>query len=176
MLDKRMIWPAAVTLIVGLVLGFAVTRWSDRHPGHLRVAARAQVQRERHRSKDQARVVQNRNWDPFAEMNRMQQEIDRSIQQTMQQLQVGSLGMPNAAASGYSSALDVRDRGDHFEVRADLPNADQKNVKVTTEGDRELRVSVTQQEEQKKMRTAARRASVNSVPTTNWLRYLSRQT
>ena len=147
MLGRAAIWLAVVMLIVGIALGFGVTRWSDRHPR--RFHAKAMARHERQVSR-QPVLVQNKDWDPFREMDRMQQDIDRSIHRTMQNLRMGSIDIPDLGATGYTSALDVRDRGDHFEVRADLPNADKKDVKVTTEGDREVRVNVTQHQEQKK--------------------------
>src|ERR1051326_4059407 len=84
-------------------------------------------------------------------MERMRQDIDAAIQRATRQLRVGTANIPGwNDAAGFSSALDVQDRGDHFEVRADLPNTDQKNVKVTSDGDREVRVDVTQQQQQTK--------------------------
>jgi len=150
----RSILLAVIMLIVGLLVGFGVTRWSDRHHDHLRGKVAATQQSDRHARAGQkpAYVENNDKWDPLTEMARMQQDIDRVIQRTQQQLRLGSFRLPDlntGQATGYTSALDVRDRGDHYEVRADLPNTDQKDVKVTTEGDREVHVSVTQREEQK---------------------------
>ena len=150
----RSILLAMVMLIVGLLVGFGLTRWSDRHHGHLRgkVAATQQTHGHAPAGQKPAYAKNNGKWDPLTEMDRMQQDIDRAIQRTQQQLRLGSFRLPDlntGQANGYTSALDVRDRGDHYEVRADLPNADQKDVKVTTEGDREVHVNVTQHEEQK---------------------------
>jgi HSP20 family molecular chaperone IbpA len=44
----------------------------------------------------------------------------------------------------------VRDRGDHFEVRAYLPDAESKDVKVTNDGDQTLRVSVSHRKQVRK--------------------------
>lgn len=155
-MSARSILLAVVTLLVGLAAGFGLTRWSDSHHDRLhgKVAGKEHGQ-QRHAEVAQtqpAYAKENDKWDPFAEMDRMQQDIDRAIQHTQQQLRLGSFHLPdlnNGSATGYTSALDVRDRGDHYEVRADLPSADQKNVKVTTEGDRELHVNVTRHDEQK---------------------------
>jgi HSP20 family molecular chaperone IbpA len=149
----RSISLAVVTLIIGLVVGFGLTRWSDRHSDriHGKVAAAA----PRHQARPNSAVAQNPDgWDPMAEMDRMQRDIDRAIQHATQQMRFGSsFQLPDFngdGTAGFTSALDVRDRGDHFEVRADLPNTDQKDVKVTTEGDRQVHVNVTQHAEQKK--------------------------
>jgi HSP20 family protein len=156
-------WLAVVMLIIGLVVGFGVTRWSDRHSDrfHGKMAAES---RHHHRDRDYdhdraqasqnpAFVQNNDHWDPLAEMDRMQQDIDRAIQRATQQMRFGSFHLPDLTSgqgtTGYTSALDVRDRGDHYEVRADLPNTDKKDVKVTTEGDREVHVNVTQHDEHK---------------------------
>ena len=144
---------AIIALIVGLVVGFAATHWSDRHVRHGTVATISHHPRA-DRVAPAAVNTNTRNtstqWDPMAEMNRMQQEIDQSIHHAMQQFRAGSFSLPDLSGPGYASSMNVRDKGDHFEVRADLPNADKKDVKVTTEGDREVRVNVTQHEEQDK--------------------------
>ena len=44
----------------------------------------------------------------------------------------------------------MRDRGDHFDVRAYLPDAETKDVKVKTEGDQAVRVSVGHRKQQKR--------------------------
>ena len=63
---------------------------------------------------------------------------------------MGAGAMPFTRDLGYTSSLDVRDRKDHFEVRAYLPDAETKDVKVKTEGDQTLRVSVSHRKQQKK--------------------------
>ncbi len=144
---------ALVTLIVGLAVGFGATHWADQgHHGrkHHQVAtARAGQDHSGARQANTA-AARDETWDPMTEMDRMQQEIDQSIHRAMQQFRNGSMPGPDgkALAPGYALTLDVRDKGDHFEVRADLPNADKKDVKVTTEGDRQVHVNVTQHEEQ----------------------------
>jgi len=151
MFTGRSIALAVITLIVGLALGFGLTRANDRHRHrmHSRVAAGHARKAD---ANQKPAVVQNKNhWDPMAELDQMQQDIDRTIQRATEQLRIGSsFDMPDLGrgTAGYSSALNVRDRGDHFEVRADLPNTDKKDVKVTTEGDREVHVNVTQHQEQ----------------------------
>ena len=148
---------AVIMLIVGLVAGFGLTRWSDRHH-HDRIATNGLSARGSHgqhharAGQNPAYVKNNDKWDPLAEIDRMQSDIDRAIQRTQQQFRIGSFHLPDLTTgqgAGYTSALDVRDRGDHFEVHADLPNTDRKDVKVTAEGDREVHVNVTQHEERK---------------------------
>ena len=52
--------------------------------------------------------------------------------------------------------MDVRDRGDHFELRAYLPCAETENVKVESEGEQAVRVSVSHRKQQKKEENGAR--------------------
>jgi HSP20 family protein len=140
---------AAIMLIIGLVVGGAAIHLMDRnhHSRHARMAA---VRLHYPRVDQTAPNARNNsgNWDPMAQMDRMQQEIDQSIHRAMQQFR--SVQLPDLSGPGFASTMDVRDKGDHFEVRADLPNVDKKDVKVTTEGDRQVRVNVTQHEEQDK--------------------------
>jgi HSP20 family molecular chaperone IbpA len=151
---------AVLTLIVGIAVGIGGTALTYHRHGratHQKFAARNYRRgHDRNFAAHQPVIAQNgnqnKNWDPFGNIDRMRQDIDRSIDRAMQQLQGGSAGImtPDWNASGYSSSLDVRDKGDHFEVRADLPNTDKEDVKVTTEGDRGVHVNVTQHQEQKK--------------------------
>src|SRR5437773_6522780 len=142
---RRFTFIGVLMLIIGIALGYGLSVWTHHYyrnragtitthyPGHNKAAPTV------------AANNRNQKWDPFAEMQRMQKDIDAAIQRATQQLRLGSASIPDwNGAAGFSSALDVRDRGDHYEVRADLPNTDQKDVKVTTEGDREVRVDVTQ--------------------------------
>lgn len=137
-------------LMIGLVLGYGISVWIHHHH-RSRVAARHYRPFD-HNNQAKPAIAANQNqnqkqWDPFADMQRMRQDIDAAIQRATQQMRLGSIPDWNSAA-GFSSALNVRDRGDHYEVRADLPNTDQKDVKVTTEGDRAIRVDVTQHQEE----------------------------
>ena len=137
---------AVVALIVGLVVGFAATRWSDQH--HRLRARTAMAHRHHPRADRTAANTQNDKWDPMAEMDRMQQEIDQSIHRAMQQVRGGGVETTGFVRTWLVPRRSMRDKGDHFEVRADLPSADKKDVKVTTDGDRQVRVNVTQHQEQ----------------------------
>ena len=151
-----------VMFIIGLVIGFAVGDLRERH--HARAYANGKWAADHHhrwanqnKNNNPAPAVagnKNQNSDAFTEMEQMRQQIDRDIQRATHRLNLGLSNLPDLNkmmnTNDFSSTLNVQDRGDHFEVRADLPNTDQKNVKVTTDGDREVRVDVTQQQEQTK--------------------------
>lgn len=52
--------------------------------------------------------------------------------------------------AGFASSIDVRDKGDHYEVHAFLPGADVNSVKVTADSNNVLRVAATQTKQEKK--------------------------
>ena len=52
--------------------------------------------------------------------------------------------------AGYSSSFNLRDRNDHYELRAYLPDVNASDVNVRINNDRTLHVSVTQRKQQKK--------------------------
>jgi HSP20 family protein len=157
---RRFTLIGVLMLVIGIALGYGLSTWTHHHHHHHRDRARIAAKHYRpadHNNRAVAPTIaannnhQNQRWDPFADMDRMQKDIDSAIHRATQQLRFGSAGIPDwNGGAGFSSALDVRDRGDHYEVRADLPQTDQKDVKVTTQGDREVHVDVTQHQEQKK--------------------------
>lgn len=83
-------------------------------------------------------------------MERMQNEMDAFFHRAMGEFNANPTLQTLHAEPGYSSTLDLRDKGDHYEVDVSLPNGQSKNVKVTSEGDQALRVTASQSEEQKK--------------------------
>jgi len=88
-------------------------------------------------------------WDPFADMERMQNEMNTFFRRAMAEFNANPTFQALRTEPGFSSSLDVRDKGDHYEVEASLPGADINSVKVTAEGNHMLRVAVTQSKEQK---------------------------
>jgi HSP20 family protein len=149
---RRFTLIGVLMLVIGIALGYGLSVWTHHyHRNRARIATSHYRPPNHDKSGPVIASNHNQKWDPFAEMQQMQKDIDGAIQRATQQLRLGSASIPDwNGAAGFSSALDVRDRGDHYEVRADLPNTDQKDVKVTTEGDRGVRVDVTQHQEQKK--------------------------
>ena len=108
--------------------------------------SKTSIQKEEVRRPSAAR---SGDWDPSREIERMQEEIDRAIRRATEQFRFAPAA-PFSRDLSYSSSRDVRDRDDHFEVRAYLPDAEAKDVKVTTEGDQTLRVKVSHRKEEKK--------------------------
>jgi len=143
-LKKKSTLLAAVTLIIGVALGAGIVTWTSRSE-----AASSKQQTAKNEDRTPA-ITRSENWDPFREMERMQEEIDRVMRRATEQFRMNAGATPFTRDFGYSSSLDVRDRDDHFEVRAYMPDAETKDVKVKTEGDRALRVSVSHRKQKKK--------------------------
>jgi len=141
-LKRKSTLMAAVTLIVGAALGFGIATWTSRSEAASETKAVTKTEDRR------PAITRSDDWDPFREMERMREEIDRTIRRATEQFRLDSAA-PSSRDLGYSSWLDVRDRGDHFEVRAYLPDAERKDVKVTNDGDQTLRVSVSHRKQQK---------------------------
>jgi len=151
MLKRKSPLMAAVTLIVGVALGVGITTWTSRSEAS---SAKAVVSSS-DKTERTSSIIRSEEWDPFREMERMREEIDRSIRRATEQFRLDPMMAPFSRDLGYSSSLDVRDRGDRFELRAYLPDAETKDVKVKTEGDQAVRVSVSHRKQQKKEENGA---------------------
>jgi HSP20 family molecular chaperone IbpA len=100
-------------------------------------------------------------------MERMQEDIDRAIRRATEQFRLGAGATPFSRDLGYSSSLDVRDRRDHFEVRAYLPDAETKDVKVKTKASRHCVSPSAIANSRRANATARRRPSTSSAPMSN---------
>lgn len=82
-----------------------------------------------------------RGWDPFEEMQQMQDRMDRLFQNSLRRAgaPASSLG-GKAAEDFFQPSLDLVDQGDQYLVKLDLPGMekDQINLEVT---ENEIRVS-----------------------------------
>jgi HSP20 family molecular chaperone IbpA len=148
-LKRKSTLVAALTLIIGVGLGLGIGTWTTRSD------AASSSKSEKVELREEARrpsISRSGDWDPFREMERMQEEIDRAIRRATESFRLGPQreSFSRDRDLSYSSSLDVRDREDHFEVRAYLPDAETKDVKVTTEGEQTLRVKVSHRKEQKR--------------------------
>lgn len=150
-----------VTLLVGLGLGTALGAWfvKSSQAGNLPPA-----QQTFNSPAPQQRTVSNTadEWDPFRHMERMQEEINRAIRDTTEQLKLSPGATVFGPDAGYSSSFDLRDRNDHYELRAYLPDVNASDVNVRVDNDRTLHVSVTQRKQQKKD-TASSRGSFTEL-------------
>ena len=83
-------------------------------------------------------------------MERMQEEIDRAIHDATEQFRLGPGATAFQPDASYSSSFNLRDRKDHYELRAYLPDVNSSDVNVRIDNDRTLLVSVSQRKQQKK--------------------------
>ena len=89
-------------------------------------------------------------WDPLAEMQRMQTDMNHFFSRATQEFGLNPNVLSMRNEPGFSSSIDVRDKGDHYEVHAFLPNFDASKVKVTAESNSLLKVEATKNKEEDK--------------------------
>ena len=137
-----------VTAIVGLVVGLGIGAWGIK-TSHASDAAKSNtpVKIDQQDSTSTNRTDQ---WDPFREMERMQQEIDGAIRNATEQFRLGPSATMFRPDAGYSSQFDLRDRKDHYELRAYLPDAEASDVNVKIDNDKTLRISVVHKKQETK--------------------------
>ena len=138
-----------VMLILGLLIGVAAERYSQKNPASTRNAQAADPApgssvgvAQKPKLLDPFDLDPFENWDPFREMRSLQAEMDemfrRSTRRFRQNPQMGNF----KDDAGYSLSLDVRELKDRYEVRAFLPDAKAADANVKLEGNR-LEVEVT---------------------------------
>lgn len=156
-IKKRTTAVGVVTLIVGLALGLGIGVYgignihannaSATNSNTTSSTAKADKPAPSQRTESTDRID---TWDPFREMERMQEEINRTIRNATEQFQLGPGATVFRPDAGYSSQFDLHDRNDHFEVRAYLPDADASDVNVKIDNDRTLHVNVDHKHQQVK--------------------------
>jgi HSP20 family molecular chaperone IbpA len=134
-----------VTLIVGLALGLGVGVWSVKSS---QASNALGAQKSLSATGQNGPSFTTNEWDPFRQMERMQEEIDRAIRNATEQFRFGPGATVFRPDAGYSSSFDLRDRKDHFELRAYLPDTKASDVNVKIDNDRTLRVSVSQRKQE----------------------------
>ncbi len=140
-IKKKTTMVGVTTLIVGLALGLGIGVWGIRSMQASSPAA-PKAQTPPKAEAQEPSVARGEEWNPFREMERMQQEIDRVIRNATEQFQIGPSASVFRPDAGHSSSFDLRDRKDHFELRAYLPDAEASDVNVKIDNDKTLHVSV----------------------------------
>jgi HSP20 family protein len=82
-------------------------------------------------------------WEPFGEMQRMREEIDRMFGSAFSRFGGRDGLMPRAA--GFSPRLDLSEEGDAFVVRVDIPGAEKSDIELKVE-ERTLTISGKREE------------------------------
>src|ERR1043166_5758033 len=168
---KRRITEVGIgTLIIGLIVGIGVGVWgiktshATNAPATTTASGSASVgansnstnsnstsnQNSVDQSKDEDPLLIDKNWNPFTEMERMQQKIDRAIQNATEDFAFAPGTNMFKPDVGYSSSFDLRDRNDHYELHAYLPDVNPSDVNVKIDNDQTLHVSVKQQKQETK--------------------------
>jgi HSP20 family molecular chaperone IbpA len=140
-----------VTLLVGLVVGVGIGIWGVKtsHAGNAPTALSSATVAGTPADQNEPAVT-SREWDPFRDMERMHQEIDRAIRKATEEFEFGPSAPLFRPDAGYSSSFDLRDRKDHFEVHAYLPDVNASDVNVKIDNDQVLHFSVTQRHQETK--------------------------
>src|SRR5687767_3851914 len=149
-LKKKTTLVGIVTLIVGLALGLGIGVWGIKTTRASSSPKTSEVTLKAEPKETKDPLVLRDAADPFRHMQQMQEEIDQVVRRATERFQLGpgaSLFRPDA---GYSSSFDLRDRKDHFELRAYLPDAEASDVSVKIDDDRVLHVTVGHKKEQLK--------------------------
>lgn len=82
-------------------------------------------------SKDPA-DISSRDWNPFEELDRMQQEMNRMFNRSFNHFSA----FPDFDRFGmtpFSPETDIKDAGDHYEIRMNVPGADEQHIDVKVE-------------------------------------------
>jgi len=69
-------------------------------------------------------------WEPFRELNTLQNEMNRLFSTVFEPQQSGNGG---SVARRWMPAMDLVETGDHFVLRADLPGLSEEDVKIEFE-------------------------------------------
>jgi HSP20 family protein len=141
-----------VTLIVGLGLGLGIGVWgvSKSQASAPRTASEKTTSQTTAKIESKQSSMLRDDWDPFREMQQMQEEIDRTIRRATERFQLGPSASLFRPDTGYSSSFDLGDKNDHFELRAYLPDVEASDVSVKIDDDRVLHVSVAQKKQETK--------------------------
>jgi HSP20 family protein len=76
------------------------------------------------------------NWNPFKEMQRMQNEMNQMLGDFRSQFRSAPGGDDPSQGFSVSPSVDLRDEGDHYVAMADIPNSDESNINVKLQGNR----------------------------------------
>jgi len=149
-----------VALAIGLIAGIVYMEYKNATPA----AASAETPPPPAASRASPPPIDD--FDPSTEMRRMQQEMNRMFNQSLQQFQSNE---PALNAPGYSLSLDVREFPDRFEVHASLPDAKASDINVKLDNDRTLTVEVSNQAKNTTHTTS--RQSTTNTTSEEWGQY-----
>jgi HSP20 family molecular chaperone IbpA len=149
-LKKKTTLVGIVTLFVGLALGLGIGVWGIKTTRASSSPKTTEVTLKAEPKETKEPLVLRDAADPFRHMQQMQEEIDQVIRRATERFQLGPGASLFRPEDGYSSSFDLRDRKDHFELRAYLPDAEASDVSVKIDDDRILHLTVGHKKEQLK--------------------------
>jgi len=88
-------------------------------------------------------------WDPFAEMERMQAEMNRVFNESFNHFREIPQ-FKNYTQQVFTPALDLQDKGDQYEVRLDLPGVKKEEISIKFSGNTLIISGKTDQKIEKK--------------------------
>lgn len=92
-------------------------------------------------------------FDPFVEMQKMHEEMNRIFENFHQKMRMNHQfdRFDPFGAGGFTSqpAVDIQDKGDTYEVTANIPGADNQKIDVETQNG-QLKISATTQKSNEK--------------------------
>jgi HSP20 family molecular chaperone IbpA len=137
-----------VTLLIGLGLGVGLGAWFVKGSQAADPFAAQQTFTGPASQKSPSTDIKGEG-DQFREMERMHEKINRATRNSTDQFEFGSGATIFRPDAGYSSSFDLRDRKDHYELRAYLLDVKASDVNVRIDNDRTLHVSVKQRKHEK---------------------------
>ena len=103
-------------------------------------------------NEDSTRFNMMRSWDPFQEMNLMQQRMDRIFTDTFRKSQEYSDILKNNIS--VKSGISFNTTADAYLVKANLPVADKKDINIEVNGRNLVITSKTKKEQEEKTRNS----------------------
>ncbi len=129
------------TLVIGLFAGIILVKHEDRPPPLDTASPPAKASAVPPTAPNSSPPDADQ-WDPFTEMRRMQEQMDRMINQSIEKFRSEPGFSGYAGVPSYSLSLDLREFKDRFEVHAALPDAKADDVSVKLEDRRTLIVEI----------------------------------
>lgn len=96
--------------------------------------------------------VPDTSFNPFEEMQKMQREMDRIFDNFHQKMMKDDSFSKFTTSFPTSPAVDLKDMGDNYLLKADIPGSDKNEIKITTKNGMlkiEAKTSKTKEEKKK---------------------------
>jgi HSP20 family molecular chaperone IbpA len=131
-----------------VVVGMTAEKFRGRAQAAVAVSAKGACTSPKAQAGAKSPSTVSSEWNPWQEI--------RNVQMQMDQLFDGMVGRTNPAQNaalaapnpGYALSLNLQDLKDRYEVHAFLPNTKTSNANVSLQGNRKLKVAVTNEDEQ----------------------------